>query len=215
MEITYHRPFAYYDVDAGQVTGFDVELATELARRLGVEREPVALPWDDLFAAVEDDRVDVVISAVTITEDRARRHGFSRPYFTTGQRLTARAADRRDFAAGSKASVGTQKGTSSETAARALPGAEVRVYDTLDLALAALSSSEIDLLVCDEALSPARSDPAFRFVGERLTSESYGVMMPRDDRPLAERVDTILGQLEAEGWLAALAARYGIGGGTE
>ena len=212
MEMTYHRPFAYFDVDSQELVGFDVDLAKAIAQRLGVERKGVALVWDELFTAVDDDRIDVVISAVTITAERAQRFAFSRPYFVTGQRLTARANDRRAFAGGAGFVIGTQKGTSSATAARAIAGADVRLFATLDLAVAALSSHEVDLLVCDEAISPALVGDGFRFAGPRLTEEGYGVMMRADDSALRTRLDAIVAELAAAGELDRLGDKYGVRG---
>jgi polar amino acid transport system substrate-binding protein len=214
MEMTYHRPFAWYDVAAQELTGFDIDLAAVIAARLGVAWVPLPLAWDDLFAAVESDRVDLVVSAVTITEERARRFAFSRAYFETGQRLTALARVDRDFGPGSPPFVvATQRGTSSAEAAARLPGAELRLFDTLDLAIAALSAREVDALISDEVLSPANRDPSFRFVGERLTTEGYGVMLARGDPAFLARIDAIVADLASTGWLAGQLRKYGLSSG--
>jgi polar amino acid transport system substrate-binding protein len=211
MEMTFHRPFAWYDVENRRLTGFDVDLAAEIARRLGVEWEPVTFEWNELFRAVEEGKVDLAVSALTITDERRARVAFTRPYFSTGQRLTVLAGTDRDFGPDApRFALGAQQGTSCEAAARTLPNADVRLYDTLDLALSALASREIDALVCDEVLSPAGGDPAYRFAGERLTSEDYGVMLRRGDPAFLERIDAIVGDLDASGRLAERRAAYGI-----
>ena len=78
-----YPPFEF--MENGKVVGFDAELAAELSRELGVQVELVSMEWSGVFAAVETGKCDLVMSGVTITAERKKGNGFTRPYFLSGQ----------------------------------------------------------------------------------------------------------------------------------
>jgi len=214
METTYHEPFVYYDAHQKKVVGFDVDLAQELAARLGVTLERVSHEWKDLFTGIEERELDVVLSAVTITKERARKYGFSDPYLRTGVVVTTRMSSERITAPGTGRTIGAQRQTTAaQTAKRSFPQATVREYDTLDSAFASLARTEIDALLSDEAVMLPRAEVkagGYRVDSARLTDDAYGVMLPLGDAPLRVRVDAILKELVASGRIAELKKTYGI-----
>ena len=214
METTYHEPFVYYDAHQKKVVGFDVDLAGEIASSLGVTLERVSHEWKDLFTGIEDRELDVVVSAVTITKERARKYGFSAPYLRTGVVVTTRASSERLTAPGSGKTIGAQRQTTAaQTAKRSFPQATFREFDTLDSAFAALSRAEIDALLSDETVVLPRPEVkagGYRLDGARLTDDSYGIMLPPGDERLRIRIDAILKDLVASGRLAEMKKTYGI-----
>ena len=72
MEGTY-APWTYHDED-DKLTGFDYDVANELADSLGVEAQFVEGPWDGLLAGVEVGRYDVLINCVGVTEERQKKY---------------------------------------------------------------------------------------------------------------------------------------------
>lgn len=73
------QPFSYHDA-SDTLVGYDVEVATELAKRLGVTVEFAEAPWDGLFAGMSAGRYDMVVNGVDATPDRAKTFDFSTPY---------------------------------------------------------------------------------------------------------------------------------------
>jgi len=214
METTYHEPFVYYDARQKKVVGFDVDLANEIASGLGVSVDRVSREWKELFTGVEARELDIVLSAVSITKDRARKYGFSEPYLRTGVVVTTRASSDRLAAPGTGKAIGAQRQTTAaETAKRSFPQATFHEYDTLDSAFAALSRAEIDALLSDETVVLPRAEVkagGYRIDGARLTDDAYGIMMPPGDERLRVRVNTILKDLIANGRIAELKKTYGI-----
>lgn len=214
METTYHEPFVYYDAQQKKVVGFDVDLANDVAAKLGVALDRVSREWKDLFTGVETRDLDVVISAVSVTKDRARKYGFSEPYLRTGVVVTTRAATSRLSAPGKGKTVGAQRQTTAaETAKRSFSQATFREYDTLDSAFAALARSEIDALLSDETVVLPRAEVkagGYRIDSARLTDDAYGIMMPQGDDRLRARMNEILKELIAAGRIAELKKTYGI-----
>jgi len=74
-------PFTYHDT-SGKLVGFDVDIAREIARRIGVKAEFVEGKWDGLVAGLDANRYDAVINQVSITPERQAKYDFSVPYIT-------------------------------------------------------------------------------------------------------------------------------------
>src|SRR5690242_6068735 len=75
-----YSPFSYHDPAAGQLVGYDVDVARAVADKLGVKVEFVETPWDSIFAALEANRFDVVANEVTINAERKQKYDLSEPY---------------------------------------------------------------------------------------------------------------------------------------
>jgi L-cystine transport system substrate-binding protein len=77
-----YAPFTFHD-ESGNLTGFDVEIATEVAKRLGVKPEFKETQWDAMFAGLDSKRFDMVANQVGIRPDRQEKYDFSDPYITS------------------------------------------------------------------------------------------------------------------------------------
>jgi len=221
MELTYHEPFVYIEPGAAEkVVGFDVDLAQKLAESLGATFERVPREWGQLFTGLQAHEFDVVISAISVTDERKLKYAFSTPYLQTGQRISTLATSARHFKAGDKGfTLGFQTSTTSDTAAHKLfPAATHKGYETLDSVFAALSRKEIDAIMCDEVIARARPehrDGRYRLEPGLLTHEGYGVMMSLGDEALRTRIDLELKKLADSGFLKSLETKYGTSGKTK
>ena len=79
LEIGY-PPLEYFDEDGATPIGFDVELATAIADQMGLELELVDTAWDGIFAGVDTDKYDVIMSSVSWTEGRNENYNLSKTY---------------------------------------------------------------------------------------------------------------------------------------
>ena len=77
-----YPPFSFHD-DSGKLTGFDVELAEEVASRLGVKAKFMETQWDAIFGGLDSKRFDVIANQVGIREDRLEKYDFSKPYISS------------------------------------------------------------------------------------------------------------------------------------
>jgi L-cystine transport system substrate-binding protein len=77
-----YAPFTFHD-EGGNLTGFDVEIATEVAKRIGVEPKFKETQWDAMFAGLDAKRFDMVANEVGIRPDRQEKYDFSDPYITS------------------------------------------------------------------------------------------------------------------------------------
>lgn len=81
-----YPPFAYREAD-GKLIGFDVEITTEVAKRLGVEVEFVTMPFKGLMAALDTSRFDLIANQMSITDERKQTYAFSTPYVVSYSQL--------------------------------------------------------------------------------------------------------------------------------
>jgi polar amino acid transport system substrate-binding protein len=148
-----YPPFSSLDAQ-GQMVGFDVELIQALAGRAGWQVSLISTPWADLFDALGRGERDLLVSAITITEERRRQMLFSDPYFRAEQVVAVRAglAVRRldDL---KRWRVSVQAGTLGDDTMRRLMGphgaAMLQRHDTADKAISALTAGSADAVVCD------------------------------------------------------------------
>ncbi|MCI6698852.1 MAG: transporter substrate-binding domain-containing protein [Lachnospiraceae bacterium] len=78
VEGTY-PPITYHD-ESGELTGFDVEVAKAIGEKLGLKVQFVESEWDSLLASIDSGRIDTVINAVSVTDERKKKYDFTNPY---------------------------------------------------------------------------------------------------------------------------------------
>ncbi len=199
------------------VQGFDVDVGEEIAADLGVRaRWAKARNFEDIFTMLESGEVDLAMSALSITADRSQKYEFSKPYFRSGQGLAIRKEDREKIKAvrdlkGKK--VGVQRGTTGEKFMhrQGLSGVEIIEFPTLDDALLALNTKQLDAVIGDSPIigySIYRSFPGLTTVGDRLTDEEYAVMVKKGNRTLLDSVNNTLSRLEQSGKLDEIEKKW-------
>ena len=106
-------PMGFRD-DSGQLVGFDIDLAQEASKRLGIPVEFKPIDWDSKEAALKSKQVDMLWNGLTITDERSQQIAFSKPYMNNAQLLVVRADSPINDRAGLAGKViGTQEGSSS------------------------------------------------------------------------------------------------------
>lgn len=86
-----YPPFEYVDEATGEFVGFDMDIIREVGRRLGLEVRIENVAWEGIIPGLLAGHYDAIISAMTITDERAQAVNFSDPYFATGQVILVRA----------------------------------------------------------------------------------------------------------------------------
>ncbi|MBD3161843.1 MAG: transporter substrate-binding domain-containing protein [Candidatus Eisenbacteria bacterium] len=208
-----YPPFATIDPTDETVVGFDADLMRRIGKEMGVAIRFEILSFDGILAALRGGEVDAVISAMTITEERAEEVLFSRPYHVAGQSLCIRDdASIQDFDDLRGRRIGVQLGTTGERTAQRVPNAEVVSFDAIGAAWIDLRNGRLDAVLTDTptALVFCRRHPEIRIVGDPVAREWYGIAFRREDRGLKEEIDRILERLEEDGTLRELRLRYGM-----
>jgi polar amino acid transport system substrate-binding protein len=208
-----YPPFETIDTQGKEVVGFDADLMRAVGQSLGLRVEFVVVPFDGILAALRSGKYDAVISALTITEDRAREILFSRPYHAAGQSVcvTSSSPIHGPGDLGGRR-LGVQLGTTGEREAHAIAGAEVISFDAIGAAFLDLASGRCDAVIADTPTAAlyVREHPDIRLVGEPINRESYGIAFRQGDVELKAQVDAILEKMEEDGTLRGLRQRWGL-----
>jgi ABC-type amino acid transport substrate-binding protein len=169
------QPFEFKGAD-GSVQGFDIDIARAVARDLGVKLQIQAVGFGALMPqSVTSGRVDVAMSGITITPERAKVVGFSAPYYRSAQVFIAKAGNPK--------------------------GAVLKVYDDFAAGLADVQSGRIDALLGDAPTVSslnARLPGQFEQAGKELVAENYGMVVARGS-DLAAAANRTLARLRASG----------------
>ncbi len=209
-------PFSKKDPVTGEWQGFDVDLGRELARAIfgpradrDTEIEYVPVTSATRIPSLLEDRVDVVIQTLVVTDDRRQQVDLSDPYFVTGQRLLIKITDLTISDVGDLGdkTVCVQRGSPAEKTIRTATAGRTRVLllDGYPACLQALEAGAADAISTDETIlfGLVKQDQATRIVGKPLTAESYAVGVKKDqggDRSgLVPFVNGWLGAMIADG----------------
>ena len=227
-----YRPFEYYTED-DELVGFDVEIAEAVfAGELGYEYEFQETAFDGIIQSLNNGNFRVIMSAMTITEDRAEQVDFSDPYFTAYQTVVVPVdsdVESQEDLRGQ--TVGVQRGTTGAGAADELQeefdgDLEIDRYDQIPDAFQALLNGQVDAVINDNTVSAEFVDEngdSVRFVegegvaeGENapdyltLTVEEYGIAFRQDD-DLVEDVNDALAAIRDSGEYDDIYDEYFVG----
>jgi len=215
-----YPPFESKDA-GGNYVGFDVELMTEIAKRLNLKIEWVDMPFDSLIASVQGGKIDLSISAFNYTEERAQKVDFSAEYYTSEDAFLVTDAfagqivNPEDVAA---YKVGVQTGTvqdgwltSELVETGKLPEGNLFRYDRVDQAALDLKAGRIDVLMADsvpaEALVKLQGGMKVVYHGQ-LATGPMNIVLQKGDKEFADAINGVLTQLKSEGFIDKLALKH-------
>ncbi|MDD3902748.1 MAG: ABC transporter substrate-binding protein [Sphaerochaeta sp.] len=208
-----YPPFNYM-TDAGEVIGFDVDVAQEIADRLGKTLEYKTTAWDGIVEGLRAKRYDGILGSMGITPEREERVDFSIPYYYSGPQLIVRKDSGINGPSDldSSHSIGLVTGTTYELDAQNL-GVSVKLYEDDNQTLLELLNGRIDGVLTDRivglnAIGALKDGDALTLVGSVLRSETMGIAFHDDDDELREQVNQILKDMFADGTMAAISGKW-------
>lgn len=219
--------FGSVDPFTGQFVGFDNDIAREVAARLfGVAFDKadatitwVAIPYSERVNALVDGRVDLVADTFTINCRRRQQIEFSSEYFTSSQRLLVRSdspSPRLEDLGGQKvcAAAGSTSIDNIATVAQKIgdPAKGPVPYPVTDQAdcLVALQQGKVAAISTDDTIlaGMAAQDPNVRIVGPAISSEPYGLGMPKGRDDWVRYVNAVLDEVRRNGRWAQIYQRW-------
>ncbi len=198
-----YPPFETVDPATGQPEGFDIDLITAVCGIAGWKPEFIVTPFDGIIPGLRSKKYDVVISAMTITPERAAVVDFSDPYYLAGQTIAVPLYDSViqgvDDLKGKR--VGVQLGTTGELMAKKMDGLHVFSYDNIGAAFIDMSNGNLDAVLNDfpTSLAYINKHGTAKTVGNILSTEYYGMAVRKGDQQLLEEINTALERLKTTG----------------
>ncbi|NLG85541.1 MAG: basic amino acid ABC transporter substrate-binding protein [Firmicutes bacterium] len=197
-----YPPMEFQEGD--EIKGFDIDLIKAIAEEMGREVEIVNVGWDGIIPGLINGNYDVLISAMTITEERQAQINFSDPYFTAGQLILVRADDDRIKSdkdlVGKK--VGVQTGTTGDITVSAMEGVTVVRFNTNPDAVQELRNGGVDAVVADSTtlMWEATKDEKLKLVSRTPFSEEYyGIGVKKGNDKLLNEINRALATIKKNG----------------
>jgi ABC-type amino acid transport substrate-binding protein len=207
----------FESVEGGDEVGFDVDLAEEIATRLGLTVEWVRADFDTIFTAVASDQFDMVAAASTITDEREEVVDFSDPYYNSRQSLVVNTAETPDITSqadlGEGHIVGVQKGTTGAQYAKdnMVPqGVELKTFQAAPDIYRDLEAGNITAAINDEpsAAETIKDLQNLELVEAIDTDERYGFAFSPNNPELREAANGALAEIIADGTYATIFETY-------
>jgi polar amino acid transport system substrate-binding protein len=208
-----YPPFESVDETTKQPVGFDIDLFNAIAAEEGFKFEFVNVNFDALLAGMTQCQYDAAISATTITEERKKSFNFSDPYINAGQVVTINkeTTDIKSVADLKGKRIGVQIGTTGAIEASKIEGAEVKTYDTVDLAFEDLINKQVDAVVADYPTSVAFIEvnpDKIMTTGDVFTAEEYGIAVCKTNTELLDLINKGLAAVKAKGLIPQLEQKW-------
>ncbi|MBR9870396.1 MAG: transporter substrate-binding domain-containing protein [Gammaproteobacteria bacterium] len=210
-----YEPFEYKD-DNGELTGFEVELASAMCEELEANCEFVIQAWDGMIPGLLARKFDLIMSSMSITEERAKRVLFSDPYYITPGGWFGPESfntDVTDLEAMKGKTVGVQRGTTMDTYVTENMHSAVTIkrYTTAEDMVLDLEGQRIDVAFVDYPVGEQTilNREGFKEVGEPVKlGEGVGVAMRKRDAKLAKEINAALKTLKENGTYDTIMAKY-------
>jgi ABC-type amino acid transport/signal transduction systems, periplasmic component/domain len=209
-------PVGFKD-EKGEIVGFDVDMAKEAAKRMGVKAVFKSVQWDGVLLSLNNKDIDVIWNGLTVTDKRKEQIAFSKTYLQSKQIIAVKndstIKGKKDLAG---KVVGLQLGSSSEislnsdaTTAKSLK--EIKKYSSNTEALMDLSQGRVDAVVVDEAVGRyyiSKKPDMYKILDEDFGKEDWGVGIRKSDKSFKEELDKTLDAMKADGTAAKLSEKW-------
>ncbi len=202
--------------DDGGFAGIDVEIAGAIAEKLGLELVIDDMDFDAALLAVQQNKSDIVMAGVSVTEDRLLVMNFSDSYATGVQSVIVKEGSDVTMDNLGEKMIGCQRGTTGYIYASDSPenggyGEDhVTAYDNGASAVQALMNGQVDCVIIDNA--PANeyvaANPGLTTLEGAWVEESYAIGINKDNTALLEAVNAALAELTADGTIQAIIDKY-------
>jgi L-cystine transport system substrate-binding protein len=207
-----YPPFTFHDT-SGNLTGFDVDLATEVAKRIGVKPEFKETQWDAMFAGLDAKRFDMIANEVGIRPDRQEKYDFSDPYITSAGVLIAhKDNDKVKAFEDIKGLNAAQSMTSNYADMAKKYGAKIVGVDGFQQAVELLAQKRVDVTINDKLsfldYKKQKPDAPIKVVATANDASSSGFMFRKKSDTLVDEVNKALKDIVDDGTYKKISEKW-------
>ena len=200
----------FESLDGSEVVGIEVDILQAITGKLGLEMQLEQMDFESVIPGVQAGKFDIGMSGITITADRQKNCDFTQPYFLASQAIVVTPdSDITCKADLEGKTISVQTGTTAEEYCME-NGYEVLAFAANNDAAAALTSGKAAAWVVDNEVGVAlAAQQGLVVLDEAMTSEPYAFAFAKDSA-LTAQFDEALGELLADGNVAASFEKYGV-----
>lgn len=206
-----YKPFNYKEGD--KLVGFDVEIGEEIAKRMGMEPNPVTNPWETIIQGMKAGKYDAIIGSMAITEERKKQVDFSRPYYRSGAQIFVSDANDSIKAAddmkGKKIGV-VKASTFRDVALKYTSEDKVIGYDSDVIALQDLPTGRIDAVITDQlvGIMAINSGLKIKDVDKPLWVDEMAIPVNKDKAELLSNINAALEEMIKDGTYEKISTKW-------
>lgn len=197
--------------DDGGFEGIDVEIATAIAEKLGLELDILDMDFDSALLAVQQGKSDIVMAGVTVNEDRLLVMDFSTSYATGVQVVIVKEGSGVTIDNMGEGLIGTQRGTTGNIYCTDDYGEEhVMSYDDGFTAVQALLNGQVDCVVIDNAPAQefVKNNAGLAILDTEYANEDYAIGVNKGNTELLDAINGALEELIADGTVQSIVDKY-------
>ena len=197
--------------DDGGFEGIDVEIATAIAEKLGLELDILDMDFDSALLAVQQGKSDIVMAGVTVNEDRLLVMDFTDSYATGVQVIIVKEGSDVTIDNMGEGLIGTQRGTTGNLYCTDDYGEEhVMAYDDGFTAVQALMNGQVDCVVIDNAPAQefVKNNAGLTILDTEYAVEDYAIGLNKGNTALLDAINGALAELISDGTVQSIVVKY-------
>ena len=197
--------------DDGRFEGIDVEIATAIAEKLGLELDILDMDFDSALLAVQQGKSDIVMAGVTVNEDRLLVMDFTDSYATGVQVVIVKEGSDVTMDNMGEGLIGTQRGTTGNIYCTDDYGEEhVVAYDDGFTAVQALMNGQVDCVVIDNAPAQefVKNNAGLTILDTEYAVEDYAIGLNKGNTALLDAINGALAELISDGTVQSIVDKY-------
>ncbi|MFJ9342545.1 glutamate ABC transporter substrate-binding protein [Streptomyces sp. NPDC101733] len=220
--IKFDQPGLGLKTPDGKFTGFDVDVATYVAKELGYEANQIE--WKQAVSAerenlIQNGDVKFIVASYSINDKRKDKVDFAGPYFLAHQDILVRAGDssiKKPEDLNKKKLCSVTGSTSAQGIKTKLaPEADLQEFPGYSECLTGLENKAVDALTTDNSIlagyaAQEKNKGKFQLGGLNMSNENYGIGLKKGDKELQTKINTALKKMVSDGaWQAAVTKNFG------
>ncbi|MCR5693403.1 MAG: amino acid ABC transporter substrate-binding protein [Clostridia bacterium] len=209
-------PMGYTD-EQGNIVGFDIDVAREVCKRMGVELVTKGIDWDTKEDVLNDGTIDCIWNGLSVTPARAKSMNLSDPYMKNELIFVVLgSSDAKSISDLTGKKIGVQSGsTAKETLEKSdlykYRSISVLAYEDNLTLLESLKNGEIDCALVDSVVAYRyifSSEAQFFVLSDSLGEEEYAIGFRKNDKKLRDKVQEIISDMKADGTLGNISKSW-------
>lgn len=204
-------PFSYHDKD-GKLTGFEYEIAEEIAKDLGVKSEFVEVKWDSLIAGLDTNKYDFVINNISITDERKEKYDFTQPYMKSEAVLAVRDDSSIKSLKDYDGKKSAQTVTSNFAGEAEKLGASIVANENLTQSIDLVKQKRADGTIHDRVtfLTYMKENPdsGLRVVDDVISSTDIAIILNQDEPEFKEALNDAIEENLEDGTFEKISNKY-------
>ncbi len=207
-----YKPFSFHDAKTNALTGFDVEVAREIGKRLDLKVEFKEIPWDGMLTSLSTKKIDMVANQVGVKPERQKRFDFSTPYTVSYAQIVVNKDNTSiksvNDVKGKKAG---QTTTSNYGKMAQDAGATIVPYEDMMSAMRDVAAGRIDLSMNDRlAIAEMMKETKLplKIVGQPIERSVSAFAFPKGSSKLVSEVNKALADMQKDGTFAKISKKY-------